>query len=259
MKPLLKPEQLKILIPGAGLLGALLRTLLYTTGTDEKGLLITGHWAHIAVWMLTALVAAVLLPACRKIQGPERYGDCYPVSVSGAAGSFLCAIGFLSAGLAGWGTAASSLDFAVVILSFLSAAALVFAGFCRLTRRQPVFLCHAVVCVCFALRMVCQYRQWSSDPQLQDYCFYMAAHVCLMLTAYHMAAFDAGAGHHRTLWCLGLAACYFCLLSIWGSRDPLFMVLCALWALTGLTSLTLQPRRVRPEMKLEEEPPQEGV
>lgn len=256
MKTSVKP--LKYLIPGAGALGALLRTILYTTGTDEQGLLVTGHWAGIALWTLTALIAVVLVLACRNIQGPEQYRDCYPVSAFSAAGSILCAVGFLISGISGWSAAASGLDFAVVILSLLSAAALAYVAFCRLTRRKPLSLCHGVVCVCFALRMVCQYREWSSDPQLQDYCFYMLAHVGLMLTAFHMAAFDAGMGRHRTLWLTGLTSCYFCLLCLWGSRDPLFMALSGLWALTGLTSLTARPRRVRPALKLKDEPQEEA-
>ena len=51
-----KSEQLKYGTLGAGLLGLLLRVLLYSTGIDRRGLLISGHWAQIALWLLTAAV-----------------------------------------------------------------------------------------------------------------------------------------------------------------------------------------------------------
>ena len=243
MKLSTKPEKLKLLILGAGLLGGLLRALLYATGTDEKGLLVPGHWAGIALWILTAAVGVILALTLRKIPNPDACGDACPASVLSAGGSFLAAVGFLVSGLSGWGRTASSMDSAVGGLSLLSAAALGYVGFCRLTRKKPIFLCHAAVCVCFALRMVCQYRSWSSDPQLQDYCFHMTAHVCLMLASYHMAAFDSGAGRRKTLWFLGCAGAYLCLVSLWGNREPLFMVLCGIWLLTAL-----------PELKPEDEP-----
>lgn len=259
MKLSIKPEHLKYGVLGAGLLGALLRMLLYTTGTDEKGLLVTGHWAHITIWVLTFAVTGVLILCCRKIEGPEKYEDCFPTSAGGAAGAFLCAIGFLLTALSGIRQISSTLDIAAAVMGFISAAALACIGICRLFRIKPLFLCHAIVCVCFALRMVCQYRVWSSDPQLQDYCFYMAGHVGLMLTSYHLAAFDAGLGRHRILWFLGLASAYLSLLCLYGSQNSLFMLVCAIWVLSNLTNLTVRPRRVRPKLNLEDEPPQEGA
>lgn len=246
-------KQLKIIIPAAGLLGALLRCILYLTGTDEKGLLVTGHWAHIAIWLLTAAAAGALILGCVKLRGPEEYADCYPASYLGCGGCFAAAAAFLLTALPEWNAARTPLDSAAAGLSLAAAGCLVYTGICRLHQRKPHCFAHCVVCICFAVRMVCQYRVWSSDPQLLDYCFYMAAHVGLMLTAYHLAAFDAGMGSHRMLWLFGLSTVYFCLLCLWGGSHSLLMLCGAVWVLTNLTELKVRRRRVRPVLKLEEE------
>lgn len=247
--------KLKALILCAGLLGAELRMVLYTTAMDHKGLLIAGHWAATAVLVLTFLVLGVLVFCCRRIRGPQDYRDSYPASLIPALGSLICAVGFLVTGLGDLKEVTLSLDRIAAWLSILSAAALVYAALCRALGKCPFFGAHALVCITFALRMVCQYRLWSSDPQLQDYVFYMLSHVGLMLTAYHLSAFDAGLGHHRTLWFLGLASTYLSLLSVYGCKNRLFMLCCALWALTCLSNLKRPGRRVQLSTELTEETP----
>jgi len=245
--------KLKLLILCAGLLGAELRMVLYATAIDRKGLLIDGHWAATAVLVLTFLVLGMLVFCCRRIRGPQDYRDSYPASLIPALGSLICALGFLVTGLRDLKEVTLSLDRIAAWLSILSAAALVYAALCRALGKRPFFGAHALVCITFALRMVCQYRLWSSDPQLQDYVFYMLSHVGLMLTAYHLSAFDAGLGHHRTLWFLGLASTYLSLLSVYGCKNRLFMLCCALWALTCLSNPELPGRPVQPGTELTEE------
>lgn len=258
MKLSVKPNQLKWIILGAGGLGFLLRVLLYTTGTDEKGLLVSGHWAVIALGILTLAVAAGLFLLTKPIQGPQRYQDCFPVSWVSAAGAILAALGILVTTVSGIGSATDTIELVIRVLGFVSVAALAVVAVCRLTGAKPVFPCHAVVCVYFALRMVSQYRHWSADPQLQDYCFYLFAYGALMLAAYQQAAFDAGMGSHRALWVLNLASVYLCFLALYGCQDALLLFTAGIWAFTNLTALKAKPRRQRPALVLDEQPPQEA-
>ncbi len=258
MKMILKPQQLKTLILGMGALGFLLRVLLYTTGMDEKGLLITSHWSAIALWILTAAAGAALVLLTRPIRGPQRYADAYPVSTPGAIGCFAAGAAFLISSIGSISECFTTLDTAVMVLGFVSTAAMVAVGLCRLLGAKPFFLFHGVVCLYLALRMVGQYQHWSSDPELLDYCFYMGANVALMLTCYHLAAFDAGMGNHRTLWLSGLATVFLCCLSLIGGREPLFTALCGGWIFTNLTNLTARPRRRRPTLVLDDAANQEG-
>lgn len=228
-----KPKQMKLLLAAAGVLGLTLRATLFTIGVDEKGLLITGHWTDIYTWLLTAAVAVVLFLWCRKLTGPKAHRKAFPASAISAAGSMLAGVGII---LTSAPEAPSEvLDTIVLVLRLAAASSLFCIGFCRFTGRKPFFLFHCAVCLYLAIGLICRYRLWSADPQIQYYCFYLGAHVALMFTAYQMAAFDAGLGDHRYLWGSGLAAVYLCILSIAGSQDPFFLICCAIWVWTNLS------------------------
>ena len=230
-----KPNQLKLIILCAGGIGLTLRAILYATAVDEKGLLLTGHWAEICVWILTAAAALGLLLLLRKRNGPEQYGSAFPASPLRAAGCILAACGIVLSGAPE--AVEEKLALAELVLRFASAAALIAVGYCRLTGRKPIFLLHGTVCLYLALRMVCRYRLWCSDPQLQDYCFSLGAYVALMLTAYQFAAFDADVVSHRQLWRCGLSAVYLCMLALVGS-EPFLMLCCGIWVFTNLSCLS---------------------
>lgn len=226
-----KPNQMKLLLGAAGILGLILRSVLYTSGVDHKGLLISGYWADTAVWLLTAGAAAILLLWCRRLPEGKKV---LPRSVFSAAGSALAAIAFALSPVA----QAPSEAFAVIelVLRFASAASLIYISYRSFQGKSPLFLCHCVVCLYLALRLVCQYRVWSADPQIQNYAFYMGAHIALMVTAYQFAAFDAGYGSFRYLWAAGLVAIFLCIVSTPGSGDPFFLICCGLWIFTNLNS-----------------------
>ena len=234
MKSILRPYGLKLLIPAAGALAAMLRVLLYLDATDRKGLLLRGHWAEGAVWAITAAVLLLLLSGCRKLTAKRLT---YPRPAAAGLGALVCAASFALAGYTGIPAIRSTPELLSTGMSFLSAAALAVVGICRFAGKKPPFLCHVAVCVAFALRMVCQYRVWNSEPQLMDYVFYMVAHVALMLMSYHLSALDAGMGKPGKLWFFGLAAVYLSLVSIYLSGHPLFMAACAFWALTSLPAV----------------------
>ena len=257
MKLSLNPKQFKKLILCAGILGMILRILLYTTGIDGRGLLKPAHWANIGVWLLTALTLAVLLLQCRTVTGPQQYNDCHPASFSAAVGAFAAMVGIGWITIGDFGEFSNRLNLIVWVLGLCSAVAFGCIGLCRLTGRKPLFLLHTAICIYFALRMVSQYQLWSSDPQLQDYCFYLTAHVALMLTAYHHGAFDVSMGNHRALWFFSLASVYLCLLSHMNTADSWLLLGCGIWAFTNLTQLRVRRRRPRPVLNLDADIPAE--
>ncbi len=254
MKLTVRPNLLKYLILGAGGLGLALRVILYATGIDGRNLLETGHWAHIALWILTFAVAGIILLSTRRLEGPADPADFYPVSFAGAMGAFAAMVGIGIATVSEFAEFSNTLHLLVWVLGICATLSLGCIGICRLMGKQPHFLCNALLCVYFALRMVSQYQIWSADPQLQDYCFYLTAYVALMLTSYHHGAFGADMGSHKQLWIFSLSAVYLCCLSLKGSADTLLVLGCGAWAFTNLTNLEARPRRQRPALDLEDVP-----
>ena len=207
---------LKYLILGCGVLGCLLRSTLYSSAVDEKGLLISGHWAEICLWALTALTAGILFLLPSKAQAKNIRVAYSPSGIS-AAGAILAGVALAICAIPGF--VGGTLGLAEVVLRFAGAGALACTGFCRFTGRKPFFLFHGTVCVYLALRMICQYRLWCADPQLLNYCFQLGAYVSLMFFAYQLAALDAGLPTPRKLWVTGLAAVYLCSVSLPGSGE----------------------------------------
>ena len=259
MKFSVKPKILIYLVLGSGVLGLALRYLLYATGTDSQGLLAASHFARYLIWILTAVTLAGLFLLTRQISGPELYRDCFPASTPAGIGGILAAIGVLLTTITEASAGTGAAEMACTVLGYVAALVLLFVGVCRLCGMQPGFLFHAVLSIYFALRMVAQYRHWSSDPQLMDYCFHLCACVGLMLTSYHHAAFGAELASHKRLWFFSLATVYLCCLALAGPENQLFYLTCGIWLFTNLSSLEAKPRRQRPSLNLDTEPgPQEG-
>ena len=252
MKLAVKPKLMKLMLGAASILGLVLRTMLYTAGRDRKGLLISGYWADTGVWLLTAAVALMLILWCRRLSGSQKYHKAFPPSVPAAIGAALAGISFVLSPVAQ--VPSPAFGKVELVLRFAAAGSMLWVSFCRFRGKAPHFLLHCVTCVYLALRLVCQYRVWSADPQIQNYAFYLGAHVALMVTAYQFAAFDAGYGSHGKLWAAGLSAIYLSILSLSGSGEHFFLICCILWVWSNLSHPFLK-KQVNTDQSTQEEQP----
>ena len=221
---------LRCIVLSAGLLGMSLRGLIYATAIDSKGLLIRNHWATWSILILTGFVLALLLVMTRKPLGPSSYQNCYPGSFWQGATALGAAAAIALEAVPSFLAPGDTLDLVTSLFGLASGGALLVISGCRFTGKRPSFLFHSILCIFFALQMVSQYRHWSSSPQLMNYCFYMIAFICLMLTAYFLAAFEADMDNRRALWFFSMAAAFFCFLALPASSDTGLLIACALWA-----------------------------
>lgn len=235
------PTHLPWFIPAAGLLGIGLRAWLLADGLDKKGLLITGHPAAALIWILTALVLAILVISCLPLVQASKYSFNYPASYPGAIGEALAAFGILAAGIQTLSGTVDGVTLVCLILGFLAVPALGYSAWCRLKGTKVPTILHCIVCLFWMMRLVYQYRIWSPDPQLQDYCFQLLATVFLMLSSFHRAAFDADMGQRRMSAIFQLSAVYFCMISIPGCKDWLLYLCCGIWNALNLCSLVPMP------------------
>lgn len=238
MKNLFKPTILPLFTLCAGVLGFLLRIWLYATGVDEKGLIITSHPANALIFILTALVIAVLFLCTRSLNAKHSYSELFPGSKTGAAGCFAAAAGILVTDTVEIFLKRDPITTATLILGLAAAACLLFLGFCRLKQLRPSFLFHTVVTVYMMLHPLSQYRLWSSDPQLQNYCFQLLASVFLLLACYHRTALDVKGGNCKWYALYNQAALFFCCLSL-NTGSWLFYLTMAVWTATNLCSLKI--------------------
>lgn len=243
MKKYLKLRYLPFLTVGAGLLGVMLQFWLYATGIDDKGLLLRSHPAMPLLFVLTLITLLVLgLLAWKSDTKKLRKVTpalCAVSSAIAAVGIAYTAIGELLAH-------SDTLHRLGFVCGLLAAAGLFYGAVVYWQRKRPTFLTHCAVIVFLILHLICQYRQWSSRPQLVDYCFPLLSSACLMLVFYHRAALEVRVGDLRQYLFLCQAALFFSCLCM-RSESPVFYLSMAVWTACNFSPRVAYPtRRSRP-------------
>lgn len=247
MKNYLKTQNLPWFALGIGILSLFLRICLLNT-ENEDGFLARNHISGILVVVITVAVAVVIFIATRSLQQANRYQFNFPPSIPGALGTLVGALGIGSTSVVELVIAGDALTAIAAILGLMSVVSLIFLADCRWKGLHPSPLFHVVICAYLMLRLLCMWRRWGSDPQLQDFCYQLLATVCLMLSAYHRATFSANFGSRASYAFFCLMSIYFCVLSLAGWTRPVFFFSTGIWQLTDLCSLVPMPKDHRESM-----------
>lgn len=222
-------KQLAITMVSLGAVLLALRLRLYTVAVDEKNLLLSGHWLGLVIWAVAAL--ALVYGVLCALTGKEEGSLCITGPVA-ALGDGLFAL-VLCLCVISMEAPVSLLEKVRNGVGYLAAAGLLFGAYCRATGKNAFFGCYGAVCVFFVLYLVNIYRVWSSNPQLMDYAFHLAACVSLTLLSYQNAALAVGIGSRRVWLVSGLGAVCFGLSAVYGGSMLLYIG-GAGWALTNL-------------------------
>lgn len=233
MKRPVSHKPLPLLPAATGLIALLLRLALYTM-ENESSLLPHNHPLYIASLALAAATAAAVLFFILPLKGSAEYRDNFPASRTAAAGSLIAGALLVPVAFGVWKDAFTTLDQIWAVLTFASSVCLLVSGWCQWTGKQPHFAMHVTVCLFYALHMICQYRVWSGNPQVEDYIFSLFGCIFLALFAFHRVAFAAGAGHRRMLLFCGLMAVFFCLPALIGGNNRCFFLSGGIWTVTNL-------------------------
>lgn len=225
-----------------GLTCFFLRLGLYAL-QEPSGLLPRNHPLHIATMLISLLTAAGILRFVLPLKGPGEYAPNFPAHRLAAFGPCFAGLWLLPAAFDILAQAANRLGLFWALLAFAAIPCLFCIGIFRFTGRRPFFLIHGLLCVFFAVHMICQYQIWSSNPQLADYFFPLLACVFLALAAYYRMGFDLDVGKRRKLLLTGLLAGFFCLCSLAGEGGKQFYLAGALWSLTDLCAARPVPKQ----------------
>ena len=245
MKKFFHPKYLPWFALAMGAMCAGVRWWLFATGTDSKGMLLASHPGNWLVWLITAVAVGCLTLGTRNLTQAPKYSFNFPSSILSAVGAFIGAAGMAVNGVNELIVGADGLSTLVGIFALVSTVALGYLGMCRLKGIHPSMVFHTVICIYLMLQLVSLYRMWSSDPQIQDYCFALLATVSLMLGCYYNCAFDVNSGVRRSHALLHLLAVYFCIASLPHNGSALFYLSGAVWMFTGICNLTPMPREAR--------------
>lgn len=233
MKNPLRPKYIPLLALGGGAIGFALQLWLLSSGIDKKGLILTGHPASILLFLLTGAVILGLFLCALPATGKKPYRSLFPTSRAAALGYWVAAAGVACKAYAFLFRSSDTVTFLCGILAAGAVISLIIVGFCRLKGIRPNPLLHSVVAAYLMLHLVCQYRDWSAEPQIQSYFFSMMASVFLMLGCYYLAVLDADKTNMQQCIFFSYGALFFCFLSL-SSDAWLFYGAMAIWiALSG--------------------------
>ena len=141
-----------------GLVCAGARWTLFRNHTDALGLLETGTYAELCVWLLTGLSLAIFALAARRGLETSETKLAAPGQLLGGLGIFLTA-------LTHSGRMTGPVASLWKIMGLIAGVCLVIQGVCTLRKRGASFLLPLAPCVFFLLHLVDNYRGWSSQPQ----------------------------------------------------------------------------------------------
>lgn len=250
MKRSLKNKLLPWLAPVLGGLGMAAMWAVYALGTDDRGLVVPFHFSVIAVWCLTAVMAGSLIFLLHGMEDTAGYRRLFPDSRLAAAGTLCAAIGILATVV----ESLTAMDEPVRILSGLlkivAGLALIYLARCRWKNLRGSFLAWAAVTAYMLLRIMFEYRSWSTQPELMRYFFPLLASVCMVLAMYHRTAFAIKMGSRKQFLFFTQFGAFCCLLALPGTPAPFYLGM-AVWAMTDRCSLKIV------KVKNTETPPEE--
>ncbi len=232
-----KPKWIPLFSVSAGAIGLALQFWLFSTGIDHRGLLRPEHPAGYLCFILLALCFAAFYLCLWPLTGKPAYEKLFPQGSLSLIGAVLGAAGILYAVLSDLSAQQNRLTILCGIAGLLAVCGMLVGGAVRQRNKKPHVLCHSFVAVFLMVYLISRYRQWSTDPQLLEYFFPLAACICLMLTAYHRATLDNLTGSRRWFVFFNYSSVFLCLVAA-GCENWLFYLGFALWCLANGCSLT---------------------
>lgn len=180
---------------GMGAVGALARVALYRQ-VPEGGLLPRLHPLNLLCWALVVAYAIALIPAIRKVKPASEFHRGFPNETRLLPLAVFAAGGLLVTVFQGLDLK-SKLHLAWMILGFVSVPVPVIIGWLRTKGKNPVSWLYSILCLFYAVHLICCYQNWSGNPQIADYSFQLLACCALILASYQRSAFCAGLGQRR--------------------------------------------------------------
>lgn len=226
------------LAPVLGLLGMAAMWAQFAFGTDERGLLIPFHPTTTIVWLLTIVMAASLLLILRNMEDTAGYLRLFPDSRAAALGTLCAAIGILATAVESLTAMNEPVRIISGLLKIIAGIALIYLAWCRWKNVRGSFLAWAAVTAYMLLRVMFEYRAWSTQPELMQFFFPLLASVLMVLAMYHRTAFCVKLGSRSQFLFFSQFGAFCCLLALPAVPAPFYAGM-AIWALTDRCSLKI--------------------
>lgn len=196
MKKNLNGASASALAAGTALIGFILRTVQLKNGK------LTGLIVFSVIACLLFLAVALTRKQRRKYT--DVLGRCMADLLLTTLGALL-----LIAGCGVTIVAESGAARYIAVFGVLAALALLRALMLRCRSEQVHVLYYVPLILFYVARLFYDFRRWTIDPAIVDYCFMLFAVICYMLASYCAASFCFDRGDRRALAFFSMAGVYF--------------------------------------------------
>ena len=213
-----------------------LRQMQLSRVFDADGLPISGSPITYALAAICVVTLAALLLLLRRTPPRQEYYCSIFLTLPGMILTLLAALAVGVGSLIQFGDSialtpaltseAESIHWSHLILpigGILTALCILLTVNRMANMRRPLLALYLVPFAFIVVYLVLEFKnQWSADPIILDYCFYLFALICTMYALYYVMGFcfDRGRRRHAIFWCL--AGFFFCLVSVLGSDASRF-------------------------------------
>lgn len=163
---------------------------------DESGLVIAGSgkgpltWLCLAMTLVWAVYAFYLRPRKKASAIASGSVGVFAASLVGAAGVALGSVAVIA-------DLQSQTDLLLGAFGLVAALCWVVIALDRFRQRPVPAVLFMVPALFFAVKLIFEFRGWSRDPMILDYCFDLLALICVMCASFHLGGFCFDVGRRR--------------------------------------------------------------
>lgn len=187
-------------VPYLGVLAGLLGYFFHATALSGG--------SAVPLIAFSVLAAALFALAAAALEKKSAYAALFRPMRRDLALSLL-ASGALGAGCALSFSGGSTIARLICVVGVVGALFLAVAAVFRLRGVAPAAIFYVPATLFYVCRLFSDFRRWTVDPAILDYCFCLLALICFMLCTYHIGAFSFDHGARRRLCFYSLGGVFF--------------------------------------------------
>lgn len=200
------------LLLSAACLGFCLRFWQLHTSRDSQGLWQSTSAPVLALLALSVCAVMFFIFLSRRCTQRPGFAENFPAGIASSPGYL---VGGVLLALSGLCDARTQVSTAQLLgwCALLPAASLCWHGYARYSGKTPGLLSGCLPVIWLIVRIIVDFKSWSTNPAVLDYCYQLFGLLCAMLGSFHTAGFSINIGKRRItlFWCM--AGVYFCTVS----------------------------------------------
>ncbi len=190
---------------------------------------------EIGLWIVTAVSILAVLGICWKLEPRTDYVDGFSSERNWMILSLLGAIALILGNGLEILEGTTGIDRILNLWGLVAGATMAVIAIGRAQGKVASVWIHSIATLYLVVALIFEFRDWSIDPTLLDYCFSLFAAICAMLANVHIGHFVFNKGRRKTtvFWCLMATIMGMCAMADGGLSTMMMLGGMAIWTLAN--------------------------